>query len=523
MKGTRLIFAVAMCLGILLGLGGALFPAAEAAEQMRASDECVEFIKGIEGFAKYPYYDYSQYTVGYGTRCPAEKLKEYQEKGITREEAEVLLRQYITEAEEELNQRILEKYDLELAQHEFDALVSLSFNVGTGWVWGSQENCLKSVVVSRAGERAVVYAFSLYANAGGKVSTGLVVRRLCEANLFLNGVYEKRVDPDFGYVLYDAAGGSVTYNVQGFLTDGTAVPAADARRKDASFLGWYTEPDGGTRVTELTGELSGRTLYAHWQLEDPLTQPEQTEGVTVKVTGDVVNLRKGPGTDRERIGRAYRGDVLTVTSVAEATLLRWGETEKGWICLDYTDYGKAPEEIPETQAPEETVPETEPVQPSAPEETLPEPEETVPPRQEESSGRVYGTVNAVGGLRVRKGPGTGYAMAGSLWNGNRVEILEVQTNGGVNWGRTELGWICMDYVTLETATEGETQPEAALRGRVKADLLRVRSGPGTNYKIVGFYANQEDVEILEQVLGQDGYWGKTRQGWVRMDYIETAS
>ena len=68
-----------------------------------ASQACVDMIKEDEGFEPYPYWEYAQFTVGYGTRCPDDKLNEDRERGITREEAEALLRKMIGEFEEELN------------------------------------------------------------------------------------------------------------------------------------------------------------------------------------------------------------------------------------------------------------------------------------------------------------------------------------------------------------------------------------------------------------------------------------
>ena len=41
--------------------------------------DCVAVLKKMEGFSKYPVYDYGQYSVGYGTRCPADKLDYYLE------------------------------------------------------------------------------------------------------------------------------------------------------------------------------------------------------------------------------------------------------------------------------------------------------------------------------------------------------------------------------------------------------------------------------------------------------------
>ena len=43
---------------------------------------------------------------------------------------------------------------------------------------------------------------------------------------------------------------------------------AEPTRKGAEFLGWFTEPDGGTQVTanDVFTETADKTYYAHWEL-----------------------------------------------------------------------------------------------------------------------------------------------------------------------------------------------------------------------------------------------------------------
>ena len=101
MKRRALILVLTLVL--LVGM----FPmTASAASDFTTSDKGVDLIKHFEGFSKYPYWDYEQYTVGYGTRCPDDKLEEYRENGITREEAEALLQKELRSFESTLNKFI---------------------------------------------------------------------------------------------------------------------------------------------------------------------------------------------------------------------------------------------------------------------------------------------------------------------------------------------------------------------------------------------------------------------------------
>ena len=87
-----------------------------AAEKLTASPDCIAILKNIEGFSKYPVADYGQYTVGYGTRCPDDMLEEYQQNGITEEEADLLLRNNLTKMENALNKKLIDAYGLTLTQ-----------------------------------------------------------------------------------------------------------------------------------------------------------------------------------------------------------------------------------------------------------------------------------------------------------------------------------------------------------------------------------------------------------------------
>lgn len=481
---------------------------------MKTSDELIALLKFEEGFCKYPVWDYSQYTVGYGTRCPSDMVAYYKAHGITDAEAEALLRDTLANTEYLLNVKIIEKYGLKMTQGQFDALVSFSYNMGPGWITSPSQNIHQQVAAGATGN-TIIDALSRWCKAGGEVKSFLVRRRLSESYMYLESKYAHTPPDNYCYVKYSGNGGSTGQSVQGYNADYKGAPTAVATHGSYTFSGWYTERSGGVKVEVLTKELNGTTLYAHWN-EVEYEEPELfDEPITVTVTAEEVNLRKGPGTNYARVGSAEAGDKFDIWQIEVGGSYTWGYYKGGWIALEYTDYEKVTGG--EATEPEETDPEQS--QPSEPEETDPEPtepEETDPPAKV-----VQGVVNADPYLCVRSGPGTGYPTVDTLRTGEKVEILEQKVNGSMIWGRVSNGWISMAYVTVSEDFESEVDPgtPAGKTGTVTCSKLNVRYGAGVGYSIVGEYRQGDIVTITEQKTVGTTTWGKTAKGWVSMDYI----
>lgn len=509
-----------------------IFPGAisvSAASDFRASDECIAVLKLEEGFSEKPYWDYAQYTVGYGSSCPSDMVDYYTEHGITEAEAETLLRNHLTNIERELNTRIVDKYKLTLNQNQFDALVMFSYNCGTGWTRETNGTFFNAIISGATGND-LIRAFALWCSAGGQIKTFLLRRRLCEANMYLNGVYSKVAPDNYCYVLYDANGGTTSPKSQGYDSNLTAAPFPVPTYTGYTFDGWYTSKNGGVKVTVLDASTKGATLYAHWIDGNGNVQEKEEPTVNVTVTATDVNLRKGPGTNYAKIGTANKGDKLTITETATGSGYNWGKYGEGWICLQYTNYDEALKQqqtqTPTTPAPTTPAP-TQPA-PTTPTPTTPAPTQpapttpapTTPPVQE--TNKVMGTVNVNDWLRVRSGPSTGHSVVEYLKPKQRVEILEKKTVGATVWGRISTGWISLDYVILDKQeSTGTSQETTKWTGTVQvSDFLRVRSGAGTGYSIAGYLKPNQKIEIFEKKTVGSTVWGRISSGWISLDYVK---
>ena len=511
-----------------------------AASEMTVSDDLIKVLKLEEGFIRYPSWDYGQYSIGYGTRCPDDMLDYYKENGITESEAELLLRNYLTNTERIVNTKLIDKYGLTLTQGQFDAVVSFSYNMGTAWITSTGQNIHQKIVNGATGND-LIDAFARWCNAGGEIQHFLVRRRLSEANMYLNGVYSRTAPSNFAYVTYDGNGGTVTQNIQGYDSNITAVPSSTATYSSYTFTGWYTAQVGGTKVEKLTAEYNGNMLYAHWAELESVTPDESEDPINVKVTTDGVNLRKGPGTNYAVIGIADAGEKFTILQVRNSGGYTWGQYDGGWICLDYTDYETVISGGEETTEPETTVKPTEPATTAKPTEPATtakpteaattakptEPATTAAPTEPATTAKptestsVTGTVNADPYLCVRQGPGTGYSTVDTLQTGEKVTITEQKTVGSMIWGKISGGWISMSYVTLDQSSQtgSSSATTSGKTGTVTCSVLNVRSGAGITYGIAGYYYKGNTVTITETKTVSSTTWGKTSKGWVSMDYV----
>ena len=144
---------------------------------MRTSDNGINLIKGFEGFRSEPYQDsVGVWTIGYGHTHGRDTWPD--SRPITDEEATIYLRGDLAVAEDAVNAYII----VPLNQNQFDALVSFTFNLGS-------ENLRKSTLrrkLSYSDYTGAAEEFGKWIYAGGKILTGLVMRRAKEKELFLS-------------------------------------------------------------------------------------------------------------------------------------------------------------------------------------------------------------------------------------------------------------------------------------------------------------------------------------------------
>ena len=129
-----------------------------------------------------------------------------------------------------------------------------------------------------------------------------------------------------------------------------------------------------------------------------------------------------------------------------------------------------------------------------------------------------GIVKCTSYVNVRKGPGTSYTILARATAGSAAKIYQTKWVGSTQWGRMENGWICMDYVTLQS-TSGSTSA-GSVSGTVTGSSVNVRSGAGTGYGVVGRKNSGDTVTVYERKAAGGLNWGRIGDNqWICLAYV----
>ena len=507
MKNRFLCGLLAVCLLV------AMLPATvitASADTRTVSENLIAVLKQLEGFSANAYVSGGQWSIGYGTAGSPGQT-------ITEAEADKALRDHLKAVEDKLN-AFDAGWNLKLTQQQFDALASLSYNVGTGWM--NTSGRLRDAITGKASEDKFLFGMSLWANNGTSPDPGLLQRRMAEADIYLNGVYGKK-SGTYTYTIFDANGGTAGSGgedkMQGYRRDGsTQILVADPTLSGCTFAGWFTQRSGGTRVTALDSSTAGVTLYAQYSSNGSTgwtggTELEGSDGTTAVIAqGTVkctsyVNVRKGPSTNYTILARAVAGSQVEIYQTKWVGSSQWGRMTNGWICMDYVSLSS------DSQS-----------------------------GSGSTDTQISGTVSG-SNVNVRSGAGTGYSIVGRKNSGDVITVYERKTSGGLNWGRIgDNQWICLAYVRLENAGGTETpQPGSESNSSVSGDGtsavqdtgtvssttgLNVRSGPGTGYARIKTLSPGTVVSLYEYRTVDGVRWGRIQASqWVCMTYVQLSS
>lgn len=228
---------------------------------MRFSENGVNFLKVHEGFTKYATWDYAQWSIGYGSGCNPDDYP----NGITEQEADRLLREYVITFENVVN-NYMRNNDISFNQHQFDAMVIFSYGCGSAWTSGCKiTRWLKNPTT----ELDFVNAMGAWCHAGGDVLEGLVRRRTLEAKIFLYGDYTGNQSPNYTAVCFRGNGGTIVnedsdHIVRYYKANQAYGSFPAVEYPGNALIGWYDQKTG-EQIS--TSNIAGnyRTVNAKWE------------------------------------------------------------------------------------------------------------------------------------------------------------------------------------------------------------------------------------------------------------------
>ena len=247
---------ISLVLALLLFAG--LFPVAADAASMTYSDALVNYIKYGEGFSPTLYQDTGGWCIGYGCLVNPDDYP----NGITEPEAEALLREKMDLLANEVR-RFLGNYGVSVTQGQFDAMCSMTYNLGGYWL--SAANTLPSMIINGAWNYSaedIVSAFAAWCHVGGNVNKAILTRRIAEAKMFLYGDYSGN-SAGWNWLVCSGNGGSVARKVNCYRSGTTYGTLPSATRSGYTLEGWLT--DSGVLLTVDSTVSGNYFVSAKWR------------------------------------------------------------------------------------------------------------------------------------------------------------------------------------------------------------------------------------------------------------------
>lgn len=138
------------------------------------SAQGIDLIKSFESFSPVSYLcPAGLRTIGYGHVI----LEGEYYESLSLEAGEDLLKRDLLQME----RAVIRNINIALDQNQFDALVSLTFNIGPSAL---QRSTLRQKINYESGISEIKQEFMKWVYSGGKVLSGLVRRRMAEAELY---------------------------------------------------------------------------------------------------------------------------------------------------------------------------------------------------------------------------------------------------------------------------------------------------------------------------------------------------
>lgn len=312
---------------------------AEGNSSFKASEEILTIIKNFEGFRSKAYRATSgeEYlTIGYGHY--GADVKEDME--ISKAEADTLFRNDIVKYENAVN-RFFNQHNLTYSQQVFDAVLSLTYNIGTSWMDAGNYRIRNYLIngLDKYDDVEVADAMGVLCAANGTIYPSLINRRIKETRIMLYGDYEGNASPDFVYLILNANGGTLNNgNRVVIYSKGDIYGSLPGAYKDNCILsGWQSNSGVDIKSTDIAAEsISVKAIWKSGAPKEYQLTVVGGKGTGKYAQGETVTIRPN-GNDF----LAWRsGDVKIISDGAKYTLKMPGSSIAVTTIVDYNCEGK---------------------------------------------------------------------------------------------------------------------------------------------------------------------------------------
>ncbi len=460
-----------------------------AAAGTSMSESAITILKSWE---KYSSKCDSKGYIGYGTKCTGKGA--HGSHVMYEKEADAALRKVLAELDTAVN-NFAGKYGLSLTQSQHDALVLFSFENGTAWTTGTGD--FQTAIKNRS-------TGTTFLDAVCKWNYGIADddRRMVEANMYLNGVYNTKAPSRFIRVTLNAGNGAMDEDeLQYYDTLSSSEigikPTPDSAKQ--SFLGWYTAD--GQRVIKLTKDHDGKTLTAKYQKgKDGVTasytiKKSALVSTTVYFEPNGEKKTKYVNEKDQEVTIKLADELNVIADYVDSKGVHWAKiADKKDCVIGWVKVSGSAASAGEGATMDVTVSVT---------------NAYVNMRQKAS---IYST------------------KVGTRNYGDKLRILNTKSADGFVWGQvaksasdaTTAGWVALmytDYETVKNQSSGSTfTPVVSGTVVAKATIIyngyvNVRSDAGTHNTIVGSLAYGTTVDLYETTYVNGIKWGRCSSGW----------
>lgn len=127
-------------------------------------------------------------------------------------------------------------------------------------------------------------------------------------------------------------------------------------------------------------------------------------------------------------------------------------------------------------------------------------------------------------VNIRSGPSLSYQLVKQVNKGEKYSIIKEKGDWiEIQLSAAKTGWVANWVVTRSSSgsTASKSSNSKKITAQANTDQLRVRSGPGTSFRIIGSLNKGQAVSILEENENWLKISAAIGEGWVAREYIDS--